>query len=69
MNGYIAKKGSDKYTSPEVQNDILTLMSNAVLRVVAGKLQEAEFFTLMTGECVDSYNNEQLMIFFRYVDN
>ena len=27
---WLAKKGGDKYTSPEVQNEILTLMSQAV---------------------------------------
>ena len=56
-------KGGDKYTSPEIQNELLTLMCHAVLRVVATQLQQAEFFTLMTDECVDRANKEQLAMF------
>jgi len=43
-------------------------MSQAVLRVIARELQQAEFFTIMTDECVDGANIEQLVIFFRHVD-
>ncbi len=65
---WLAKK-ADKYTSPEIQNELLTLMSRAILRVVAGHLQQAEFFTIMADECVDCGNNEQLVVCFRYVDD
>lgn len=44
-------------------------MSQAVLRIVVGQLQQAEFFTITTDECVDSANNEQLVICFRHVDD
>lgn len=65
---WLARKGGDKYTSPEIQYELLTLMCHAVLRVVATQLQQAEFFTLMTDECVDHANKEQLAICFRYVN-
>lgn len=68
INKWLAKEGGDKYTSPEIQNELLTLMSHAVLCIVASQLQQAEFFTIMTDECVDSANNGQLVICFRYVD-
>ena len=63
-----AKKGGDKYASPEVQNEILTLKSQAILHVIAMQLQQVEFFETMTGECVDSANKGQLVICFRHVD-
>ena len=44
-------------------------MSQAVLCIVASQLQQAEFFTIVTDECVDSANNEQLVICFRHVDD
>lgn len=69
ISEWLAKKGGDKYTSPEIQNEILTLMSQAVLCEIARKLQQAEFFTIMTDECVDCANNEQLAICIRYVDD
>jgi len=59
---WLAKKVGDKYTSPKVQNEILALMSQAVL------IQQAEFFTIMTDECVGGANIEQLVICFRYID-
>ena len=43
-------------------------MSRVILRVIARKLQQAEFFTIMTDKCVDGANKEQLVISFRYVD-
>ena len=43
-------------------------MSHTVLRGVASQLQQAEFFSIMTDECVDCANSEQLVISLRYVD-
>ena len=43
-------------------------MSQVILRVIATQVQQAEFLTIMTDECVDSANKEQLVICFRYVD-
>ena len=45
------------------------LMSQEVLRTVAKRLQEAEFFSIMADECVDCANNEQLVVCFRHVDH
>ena len=67
ISEWLTKKGGDKYTSPEIQNEILTLMSQAVLHKIASKLHQADFFTIMTDECVDCANNEQLAICLRYV--
>ena len=41
-------------------------MSQVILCVIARQLQQAEFFTIMTDECVDGANKEQLVICFRY---
>ena len=43
-------------------------MSRVILRVIARKLQQAEFFTFMTDKCVDGADKEQLVICFGYVD-
>ena len=43
-------------------------MSQVILRVNARQLQQAEFFTIMADECVDGANKEQLVIYFRHVD-
>ena len=69
IDEWLARKGGDKYTSPELQNELLALMFQALLREVVRKIQQSEFFTITTDECVDCANNEQLEICLRYVDD
>jgi len=62
-------KKAEKYTSAEVQNELLKCMSTTVLRQVVERIQKAAFFSIMVDECVDISNREQLVLCFRYVDN
>ncbi len=52
------KKG--KFTSHDIQNEILKLMALSVLREIAGNLQRTEFHTIMVDECADIGNHEQV---------
>ena len=61
-------KRTDKYLNPEIQNEMLQLMSLSILRSIANKLHSSNVFTIMAGECTDISNHEQLMICFRWVD-
>ena len=61
------KKKADKYTSGEIQNEILKIMSHQILYAIIENINEAGYFTIMMDECVDSSNKEQLVICFRYV--
>ena len=63
------KKKSDKYTSPDIQNEILQIMALEILRDIATNLQNAPFFTIMADEATDSANKEELVLCFRWVDN
>ena len=63
----MAKK-IDKYTSPDIQNEILKIMALHILWVIASEIYEAQFYTMMVGECTDASNKEQLVLCFRYVD-
>ena len=67
MNNWLQKKG-DKYLSPDIQNELIQLMSLSILRSIASSVQGAYFFTLMADECVDVSNKEQLVICLRWVD-
>ena len=58
----------DKYCSPEIQNEMLKLMSLELLRGIAHNLHSAEMFSIMADECTDASNTEQLAICFRWVD-
>lgn len=47
------RKHGDKYTSPDIQNEILHLMSYTILREVVKNIQHADYFTIMVDEFVD----------------
>ena len=57
------------WTSVEIQEEILYLMSTSIQRSVANIIQERKFYGLMADETVDSSQQEQLSICFRTVNN
>ena len=67
IHEWLSRK-ADKYTSPEIQNEILMLMSHMVLRNIATCIHRVKYFTIMADQCVDILNIEQLVICFRYID-
>ena len=62
-------KRTNKYTSHEMQNDLLKVMALKVLRSVAACLRDSPFFTIMSDETTDVSNREQVTIILRWVDN
>ena len=40
-------KKVDKYISPEIQNEILALMGTTILHVLAGRLQQTDFWVIV----------------------
>lgn len=62
------KKKSDKYTSPQIQNEIIKIMGLTVLREVVSSIQAACFYTIMSDEATDCSNKEQVVIVLRWVD-
>ena len=66
--GWMLKR-TDKYTSHDMQNDMLKAMAHKVLRNINNRLHNASFFTIMADETTDTSNKEQVVIVFRYVDN
>lgn len=47
------QRKSDKYTSPEIQNEIMGIMAKFILRDVAASIKQANYFTLMADEVTD----------------
>ena len=62
------KKKTDKYTSHDIQNELLKIMAQHVLRSIAGQIQDSRFVTVMIDETTDVYNQEQVTVVFRTVD-
>ena len=64
---WIGKK-SNKYTTADMQNEILQVMSLKVLREIVSKIHKASFYTVMVDETTDSSNTEQVVLVIRWVD-
>lgn len=62
------QRKSDKYTSPEIQNEIMGIMAKFILRDVAASIKQANYFTLMADEVTDVANKEQVAICIRSVN-
>ena len=61
------RKRDEKYTSPEIQNELLEAMALGMMRQISANIQNATFFTIMADETADVSNKEQLCI--RWVDD
>ena len=60
-------KETDKYTSGEMQNDIIQVMALEILRKVAASICDAPFYTIMADETTDKSNREQVVLCIRLV--
>ena len=63
------KRKCNKYTSHEIQNELLKIMAHNVLRSIAVDLQKSTFLTIMIDETTDISNREQVTIVIRRVND
>ena len=56
-----------KYTSHEIQNEILSIMAQTILRGIVKQIQSSIFFSLIVDEITDVSNREQVVLVFRWV--
>ena len=67
IEGWLEKK-TNKYTSADIQNEILTIMAHRILRGITSLLHKSPFLAIMVDETTDSANKEQVVICMRWVD-
>ncbi|KAI6658671.1 Zinc finger MYM-type protein 1-like [Oopsacas minuta] len=60
---------SAKYTSREIQNELLGVMSDMVLQTISNEVQKAGIYSLLADGTKDISRKEQLSIVLRYVNN
>ena len=63
------QRKQNKYTSHEIQNEILKTMAISVSRDIASCLQSSPSLTLMMDETTDVSNTKQVLIVFRWVSD
>lgn len=61
------EKCQDKFMSPDIQNEILFIMSHFIQREIADAVS-GQWFTIMVDETTDQSNLEQMVFCLRYVD-
>ena len=61
------KQKTDKYTSPDIQNEMVKVMATRILRKIACDLQSSPFYTIMLDETADVANIEQVVVCLRWV--
>ena len=59
---------TDKYTSHDMQNEMVKVMALRILREIAANLQSSSFFTVMVDETTDVSNVEQVVVCLRWVN-
>ena len=62
-------KSRNKYTCYQIQNEVIQLMALQIQRVVASRLHETKFITIMMDETPDKANKEQCVFCMRHVDD
>ena len=54
------QKKTGKYTSHDIQNEMLKIMALSILRKIAVNLRATEFYMIMVDESTDISNHEQV---------
>ena len=60
---------ADKYTSHEIQNELIAIIASRVIQDLVSDIQKAIFFAIICDEYTDISNKEQLTICIRWVDD
>ena len=56
---------SNKYTSAQIQNEILKIIALKVLRDISNQIRKATFLCILADETTDSSNKEQVVVCIR----
>lgn len=59
---------NDKYTSPDIQNELLKIMVQMIVREISDNIRKSLYFALMADETTDVANKEQLVVCLRWID-
>ena len=65
---WLEKKNKDKFTSHEIQNELIEIMAMVVLRKIIKRIQETDYFAFMSDETTDCSNHEQGAVVLRWIE-
>ena len=62
------KRSQNKFTSPDIQNEMLSMMALRIMRDIRSEISD-KWFTIMVDETTDQSNTEQMVFCLRHVDD
>lgn len=68
LTEWILKK-TNKYTSHDIQNEMIEIMSNSILRKVVESIKSADFYCMMSDETTDISKKEQMVFVVRWISD
>ena len=63
------KKKQLKYDTPEIQNEMINIMAQEIVRGLSNQIKTSKFFAILADETTDASNREQLVIRLRWLDD
>lgn len=70
LKSHILKSGAKQmYTSPLIQNEIITLIGSTIQNYIIDRVKKSIFFTILADETSDVQGIEQFSLCLRYVDD
>ena len=64
-----SERKTNKYTSPEIQNEIIQIMALNILRKISANIRNSSYFAIVADEATYASNKEQFVICLRWVDD
>jgi len=58
-----------KYLSPGIQNQLINICNDIILKKIVTKVNEAQCFSVLADETIDISTTEQLTLCVRYIDS
>jgi Domain of unknown function (DUF4371)/hAT family C-terminal dimerisation region len=67
LSSWLSSSARNKWTSHDIQNEILQIMANNIVRAIVKRIHKNQFFAVIADESTDIAGKQQLSICLRYV--
>lgn len=68
LTNILKSEGRDKYTTPQIQNEIISSCGNLILQSIVKKINNSQCFTVLEDKTTDISVTEQLTLCVRFID-
>jgi len=69
LRAWMSHSRHSKYTSPDIQNEMLSMVTHSVLRQIVRRVQTAKFYSVIADKTTDSSRKQQLSVCIRWASD